>query len=100
MMLTRLEFANHFNQIKPGLGKPTGSLWIPEDYLAKNRRYWFVCVPPLKISRQGRSLEYYTWCKDNLSSSPLCYSTNDFDNTEWWGFKNRNDIMFWMLKWV
>lgn len=101
MILDREQFVDHFNQQQPGLGKSNSPLWEPEKY-TKIANEWFVCVKPIlsEPSRGENRHDYYKWCEKNLKSNPLCYSSNDEDEQEWWGFKNREDIVIWTLRWI
>lgn len=100
MILTRQQFSEHFNSLQKGLGEPGSYLWNPEEHLAKNRRFWFICVRPINLGDFNDTLVFRKWCQESLTSSPVCYNSNNDEQQEWWGFKNRNDIMLWMLRWV
>ncbi len=76
-------------------------LWIPEYDLDNTHCSWFVTVPCIKVSwsTQERSI-YYDWCLQNLQGYIRCFWTNKEENKECWGFTEKNDIEWWMLKWL
>lgn len=94
-MLSRQEFADHFNSLDERLGKPDSPLWIPDDNLPSE---WFVCVKPLGIHKLKE--EYYAWCKSALKGRVRCYSSSPEEEQEWWGFTHQEDIVAWTLKWM
>ena len=101
MILDRQQFINYFNDLQPELGNITSPLWEPER-VTNTSNDWFVCVKPIlaKPSWGEKRSTYYQWCEQNLKNSPNCYSSDDINQQEWWGFKNREDIVIWMLKWI
>jgi len=96
MILTREEFADEFNSLKPGLGNPDSPLWFAEEQNIKPS--WFVCIKPIRISE--RKQEYWSWCNMTLKGQLLCYSSNSEDQQEWWGFTDQKDVVLWMLRWM
>ena len=99
MILNRTQFAIHFNNLQPGLGNRSSALWSPEEYLRVNKSVAFVCVKPINVSAIGKVL-YWNWCKKHLQGKVACYSSDDINEEEWWGFTNPDDIVFWMLRWA
>lgn len=90
--LTRQEFANHYNQLKPGLGDPDSPLWIPDP--EGNTCRFFIRVP----KPVGANDDYHSWCERHLDGLVRCFSSSE-DAGEWWGFTNKDDIVMWTLKW-
>jgi len=103
-MLSRKRFANIFNKARAGLGDEGSALWIPEeDSMRKSK--WFVCIKPIYTtlgtfpSRHNKEV-YWAWVSATCTGKVRCYSS-DYDNKqEWWGFEQKSDIAFWMLKWA
>lgn len=88
-VVDRQEFARIFNHKQHGLGDSDSPLWALEKY----KNSWFVCLDrPLNTTQ-----EYFTWCRENLNSMPLCYSSGDKE--EWWGFGDYEDIFLWTMRW-
>ena len=104
LMLSREQFAQMFEEVKPGLGLPSSPLWIPEEGLDDYphvRCEWFVCVRP-KIRHVYDPVEksvYWSWCQNNLNGHVRCFSSNTEGREEWWGFTDANDVALWLLKW-
>lgn len=96
MILSRLEFAQHFNELKSGLGNADSVLWIPEENA--NASQWFVCVTPRQIHQYR--MDFWQWCHQTLSGKIRCYSSSDEEQQEWWGFTEHKDIVPWLLKWT
>ena len=94
MILSRQEFSQHFNDLKAGLGYEDSPLWIPDEDTPSE---WFVCVKPIGVHRF--KFQYYDWCNNTLKGRVRCYSSNDEDKQEWWGFTVKEDIVLWTLKW-
>ena len=97
-MLTREEFAEHFNSLDPRLGGPNSPLWIPEEGDQLGNSEWFVCVAPLRLKEFKR--EYWDWCDKALAGRVRCYSSDSENKQEWWGFTKKEDIVLWTLKWT
>lgn len=95
-MLTRVEFAQHFDEVKHGLGQPDSPLWCPEENGDPSN--WFVCVKPIGVSRFRGT--YWNWCNTALQGQVKCYSSDSDNSHEWWGFTDQKDIPIWMLKWM
>lgn len=98
MILSREEFAHHFNALRDGLGDSKSPLWIPDQVDAGGPSQWFVCVEPLGVN--GYKFEYYNWCTTTLKGRVRCYSSDSDDKKEWWGFTDKQDIVLWTLKWT
>ena len=104
-MLSRKRFAKMFNKQHPGLGDEGSALWIPEeDSMRKSK--WFVCIKPLYTTfgtsapRHHNKEVYWTWVNASCTGKVRCYSSSQETSEEWWGFENKSDIAFWMLKWA
>lgn len=103
MLLSRAQFAQHWNSIRSGLADEGQPLWAPERQLGP--RNWFVCTAQIDVfdtengDRTSDRTNYWNWCTENLSDYPICYSSSYEDNTEWWGFSTQEDIVRWMLRW-
>ena len=98
-MMNRNEFAAYFNS-KDKLGGPKSPLWCPEGENVKCN--WFVKVRPVKFGRPGgytRS-NFYAWNGAMLNGRILCYSSDDTNEEEWWGFTDKEDILMFILKWA
>lgn len=95
MILTRSEFADYFNGLRPGLGNADSPLWIPED--GADPSEWFVCVSPRQAHQY--KIDFWQWCHQCLLGQVRCYSSSDEEQQEWWGFTNQKDIVLWLLKW-
>ena len=105
MILTRKQFREHWNALRPGLGDEDSVLWSYEDANNKKCR-WFVSIKPIhawdEFIQEGhpenRKQQYWRWCHQHCRGQVLCYSSNDTE--EWWGFTHRADIVWWLLKWA
>ena len=93
--LTRQEFIDMFNEIKYGLGGPDSPLWALEKTGIQCE--WFVCIKP--IARDDLRQDFWAWCLENCKGRILCFSSNDTEEEEWWGFSEHEDAMWWLLKW-
>ena len=97
-MLTRAEFAEHFNKLDPRLGREDSALWLPDEVESGGPSQWFVCVKPIGVHRF--KFGYYDWCNKTLKGRVRCYSSDNDSKQEWWGFTDKEDIVIWMLKWM
>ena len=95
-MLTRQQFADYFNSLKPNLGNDDSPLWILEWDIIKECQ-WFVKVNPIKIPCDTHS--YWKWIHDNLKGEVRCYTSDSDNQEEWWGFTHKGDIVWWLLRW-
>ena len=100
MILTRTQFAIHFELKQQGMGKRTSPLWEPEEHLRKHRATSFVCVRPIFTKEENAKADYWAWCQQHLQGRVRCYSSDDVAQEEWWGFTNPDDILFWMIRWA
>ena len=98
MILTREEFSHYFNALKEGLGDSKSPLWIPDEAEDGGPSEWFVCVKPIGVHKF--KFAYYDWCNKTLRGKVRCYSSDNDDEQEWWGFTDQKDIPLWMLKWT
>lgn len=103
-MLTREQFAQMFEEEKPGLGLPNSPLWVAEqgmDGYPHARCEWFVCVRPrvYHVYDPVEKQVYWAWCHDHLQGQIRCFSSDVDGRKEWWGFTDYNDIALWLLKW-
>jgi len=95
-MLTREEFANTFNHMQAGLGDSSSPLWVPEQMPGSIESKWFICVKPfMRTSKK----QFWNWCATNLHGQLRCYSSDNENKQEWWGFTDKRDIVLFMLKW-
>jgi hypothetical protein len=93
MILTRQEFIDMWNSYRIGLGDYDSPLWTLE--VTKNFQcHWFVCVRPINDMETHNQ-----WCSDHCKGKMLCYSSDDENNEEWYGFTEKDDIIWWLLKW-
>ena len=101
-MLTRAEFAEHWNEVAPGklMGMPDSPLWIPEDD-GNARCEWFIHILPIIRWVGSRDkLDFWLWCETNLTGVIRCFSSDDISQEEWWGFSHQADIVHWLLRWA
>lgn len=97
-MINREQFAEMWDEEKPGLGGPESPLWSPEESFGPVRCEWFVCVKPISAVRHSKEL-FWAWCNQNLQGQCRCFSSNHEGREEWWGFTDQNDAVIWLLKW-
>lgn len=95
-LLSRDQFVDMFNSLQEGLGGPDSPLWALEDTGEKCQ--WFVCVKPMAFTPVVKA-DFYEWCRQNLKGRILCFSSNDVDQEEWWGFSDPDDAFWWSLRW-
>lgn len=96
-VLTRAEFVDYWNSVKTGLGDPDSGLWAYEGSAGLRCR-WFVLVPPIRVSiTEGTKTQFWAWCRRNCPSGMSCYSASD--EVEWWGFVDRQEMTWWLLRW-
>lgn len=69
----------------------TKTLWIPESTTSAPLEY-FICVKPIRVSG-----EFWIWCDKYLKGECRCMSSNNLD--EIWGFTNKTDINWFILRW-
>lgn len=107
MIYTRQQFADMWDEEKPGLGNADSPLWVPEDNWSSMggtgpvHCEWFVCIKPMRLGQErDRKIKFWDWCNHNLAGQCRCFSSNTQGNEEWWGFTERDDITLWMLKWA
>jgi len=59
---------------------------------------WFVCCVPIDLNGpNGIAGYFFDWCSKNLKGYISCYYSSGTE--EWWGFTEKDDLFFWMLKW-
>lgn len=100
-LLNRQEFASMWDNISAGYGLSGSPLWIPEkaqDRVIRCR--WFVSIQPPVYDQWNldQAQQYWSWCEEYLLGSVRCFSSSEEE--EWWGFTNRKDVDWWLLKWV
>lgn len=101
-IINRTEFIDKFNDIMRSNGTDCGDdnhpLWLAEKFDPTNRIKcnWFVCVVPFTANAQY----YWDWCNSTLAGQVACFSSDDHEQEEWWGFTNENDTLIWLLKWT
>ena len=112
--LTRIEFIERFNEIMRHHGQncddPTHPLWQAERFMADENWYedeqpkcqWFVCVKPIDFSHDSGTSksEYWMWVTETLTGYTACFSSDDREDEEWWGFTDKKDLTMWMLRWA
>lgn len=94
MILDREQFKQYWNNLQPGLASEGSPLWAYEDYDGKKCQ-WFVSVDP---SKKRAVDDFWDWCHKECQGSVACYSSSP--NQEWWGFTDRDDIVWWLLRWA
>ena len=97
MLLNRDEFIEHWEGLTKGMTGKGSPLWIPEE-VDKIRCEWFVNVRPVRINDTVDFNDFRLWCENQCQGKIRCFSSNATE--EWWGFTNKNDIVWWMLKWT
>jgi hypothetical protein len=101
MILTRTEFVEHWNNIKPGLGDYDSALWAYERdrHRASEKCGWFILCKSIKISDDSLvKQDYWQWCNEHCKGNIFCFSSSEEE--EWWGFSRQEDIMLWVLRWL
>lgn len=99
MILSRKDFVTHFEKLLGQINN-NSAIWIPEMGLAEFRSQWFVCVKPvLGCQWHFTKSDYWNWCDKNLKGRIRCYSSDNVQQEEWWGFTDKRDIPLWILKW-
>lgn len=97
MLQTRKEFKLWFNHNYPAFStEPDSVLWIPERSVDMPCQ-WFVTVKP--IGDFELPTTYWTWCRQNLKGHVACFFSNGVEQKECWGFTDKRDIEWWVLKW-
>lgn len=102
MIVTRNKFIRLWNERQAGLGDPSSVIWTLENAGRVNPSRWFIKIKPLTDTFNntgGRDENYWDWCKETLTGTVACYSTDGDLLEEWWGFENHEDIIIWKLKW-
>jgi hypothetical protein len=94
MIVSREEFSNIFNTIKPGFGDTGSPLWEADRGIVLGCQ-WFVKASTIDFSCRDT---YWKWCSTNLKGVTRCFSIGEEE--EWWGFTNKDDIVIWTLRWV
>jgi hypothetical protein len=101
--LTREEFTDEFNRIMRNHGDcsaPDHPLWEAEKFTERQIKcQHFVCIKPI-VQQDWKKAEYWHWVNTTLQGDITCYSSDDREQEEWWGFTNEADIAIWMLKWA
>lgn len=100
-VLTREQFIEYFEELQPGAGwsSPSSSLWMIEKYKVLKSK-WFVCVKPIDLFYQDMGHhDYHAWCEQYCTGLVACYSCDNINQREWWGFTHYDDILLWTLKW-
>ena len=92
MIVSRIEFANIFNENGLKLGNEGSPLWEAEHGMLL-RCQWFIKVSPIDFSCRDT---YWKWCSTNLKGITRCFSSG---SEQWWGFTNKDDILLWLLRW-
>ena len=95
-VLTREQFAEHWDTVKSGLGSPESNLWAYERENGPEC-VWFVCVKPFQVPTNTKQ-QFWAWCKEYCSRGMCCYSASDTE--EWWGFVNKQEMTLWLLRWA
>ena len=101
-ILNRKEFVDEMNEIMHHHGKDCSDedhiLWEAEKYLIPPYKcQWFVLVAPIDTHS---SKTYWDWCDSTLRNSAHCFSSDDREHEEWWGFVEEQDAVIWALKWA
>ena len=100
MIVTRAEFAELFEQDKPGIAVAGGPLWIPET-VGPVHCEWFVETRTFSDWNTYDQMQgYWDWCISTLTGDVRCFSVDTDNNLEWWGFTDYTDIAIWLLKWA
>lgn len=96
--VTRKQFVEHWNAVKPGLGDADSGMWAYERQYGLHS-LWFISVKPIRLALYGpKQKEFWAWCKQYCPTGVSCYSASDEE--EWWGFVDREEIMLWLLRWA
>lgn len=89
MILTRSQFIDIWDDVHSTAGGP---LWAYEDHIGVKCK-WFIQTGPIPNS-------VWKWCKDHCRGTVICFSSDLTTGDEWWGFTDKNDIAWWILRWV
>lgn len=98
-MLNRRQFRDLWRFEDQDLGDSDSPLWVLEREAARRPSRWFECVRPLKLGTLEQKQQYWHWCHEHCRGQVLCYSSNEEEQKEWWGFTHQADIILWKLKW-
>jgi hypothetical protein len=96
IIISREEYIKYLDNIIPGLGKPGNGCWVPEQSNPVGPSYWFVCCKPIANIRNGC---FWDDCYANMQGHLKCYSSSDDEQAEWWGFTEKDDAIWFMLRW-
>ena len=97
MIYSRKEFADYFNNKRDELGADNSPLWAAEE---GSICQWFIKVRPLSFHKSSAAKSnFWFWCVTHLAGNVVCYSSDDYNEEEWWGFTVETDIVLWVLKW-
>ena len=98
MIYSRRQFIVHWRNIEPALVSDSSPIWAYENYVNRRCR-WFVKLdrPATRLDSDEVKKEYRAWCTRHCRGLVLCYSSSDTE--EWWGFTNKPDIAWWLLRW-
>lgn len=109
MILDRYDFIKYFESMENGNSELTergGALWFPETDPFLNidnspPSEWFINISPKIVSNRNNWSDlrdqYWEWCSQNCKGTVRCYSSSEEE--EWWGFTNKQDIVWWVVKW-
>jgi hypothetical protein len=94
MILSRQEFIDHLNIEFPGedFGQVSHPVWSYELY-APVKSNWFI-----KTQVVEKSASWDGWTFKGQKGTVLCYISDNTADEEWWGFSDKDDIVFWLLK--
>jgi hypothetical protein len=102
-VLNRQEFITEFNHIMRdhgGCEDPDHPLWEAEKFSTTQVQcQYFVCVKPIVFDGWEKHT-YWDWVNTTLQGDVTCYSSDDRERQEWWGFTKEEDVPIWILKWA
>lgn len=71
-----------------------GVLLIPETYcMIPVHCKYFVCIKPINLLDH-----FYEWLCENCNGAVRCFSSSETE--EWWGFDDKQDVFFFLLRWA
>jgi hypothetical protein len=74
----------------------SSGLWVPEQIISGPVSEWFLEIAPIAMSSKDW---FWEECNSNMKGLLRCYMSSEDKNIEWWGFTDRNDVMWFLLRW-
>ena len=97
MIITRKQFKKHWSNMRPSFAAKTSGLWIPEKSINGPVSQCFVCTKPIKLYSDYKSV--FDEFENNITGIIRCYSSSNTLEEEWWGFTEKDDALWFCLRW-